>query len=61
MFIKKNKHRNYKKHKSVKMYEKVEEKTLKSKKKCWRKQKRAQHRLSRDMNVECADEPTQVK
>ena len=43
------------------MYEKVEEKTLKSKKKCWRKQKRAQHRLSRDMNVECADEPTQVK
>ncbi|XP_015126239.1 alkylated DNA repair protein alkB homolog 8 [Diachasma alloeum] len=27
--------------------------------KCWRKQKRAQHRLSRDMGINCCDTPTQ--
>ncbi|XP_034936265.1 alkylated DNA repair protein alkB homolog 8 [Chelonus insularis] len=27
--------------------------------KCLRKQKRAQHRLARDMNIECSEEPTQ--
>ncbi|KAK0084307.1 hypothetical protein PV325_007302, partial [Microctonus aethiopoides] len=28
-------------------------------KKCMRKQKRAQHRIARDMNIKCSDEPTE--
>ncbi|KAJ8675399.1 hypothetical protein QAD02_011185 [Eretmocerus hayati] len=37
----------------------VEDKSNKSSKKCMRKQKRAQHRLARDMDVEYSDSPTQ--
>ena len=38
----------------------MENRSNKETKKCMRKQKRAQHRLVRDMNVESSDEPTQV-
>lgn len=39
----------------------MEDKSNKSVRKCMRKQKRAQHRLVRDMDVECSEFPTKVK
>ena len=29
--------------------------------KCFRKQKRAQHRLTRDLNISCSESPTRVR